>query len=544
VRGSYALSIVVLSGLILGCGKSSSRRDPPGRVGGAAGTTGGSAGTGGGEAGGGGDAPGGSSGSAGNGGTSGSSTGGTAGATEPGTELSLEGSPIYTRVQRLTNAQWERAVTDILRLDAPANLSRDFQEPVAGSTDFTNNEKLLYVDHPTALDLELAAEAAAALATGSPEALAALYAGTDAAGLVRTFGRRAFRRPLTDAEETRYQAIFTLGEDLYGTGFANGASLVVRAMLQSPSFLYRTELGADGAPLSSHEIASKLSFWLLGTTPSDALLDAADQGELAEADAVEAIARDMLEQPAARAVMRDFHGQLFSLARYRSVAKPNVPEFSDALKAELEEASHLFFERIFSEGLGWREVLTANDGFIGPALAPLYAADPPAVGFELRGFGPARAGYFMQVPFLLLNGVDRASDPVQRGVVVAREVLCAAPDTELTDPLGYAFERFDGMGQERELDSGVDTAGSYPFADGVKEFADAQELMQIFAETQQTHACYSKKVVGYALQRDIVETDRPLLDALAGVSSGEAVKELMVALARDPAFRLRQASTP
>jgi hypothetical protein len=543
VRGFYALSLIVLSGLILGCGKSSSRLDSPGRAGGAAGaTTGGSGGTGGTEAGAGGDGSGGS-GNAGNGGTSGSSTGGSAGATEPGTDLLLEGSPIYTRVQRLTNAQWERAVTDILRLGAPANLAQGFPQPVAGTTDFTNNEKLLFVDHPTALDLELAAEAAAALATGSPEALAALYSGTDAAGLVRTLGRRAFRRPLTDTEETRYQAIFALGEDLYGTGFANGASLVIRAMLQSPSFLYRTELGADGAPLDSYEIASKLSFWLLGTTPSDALLDAADQGELADADAVEAVARDMLEQPAAREVTRDFHGQLFGLARYRSVAKPNVPEFSDALNAELEEASHLFFERIFAEGLGWREVLLTSDGFIGPGLAPLYEVDPPA-GFELRSLGPSRAGYFMQVPFLLLNGVDRASDPTQRGIAVAREVLCAAPATELTDPLGYAFERFDGMGQERELDSGVDTAGSFPFADGVKEFADAQELMQIFAETRQTHACYSKKVVGYALQRDVVEADRPLLEALAGVSSGDAVKELMVALARDPAFRLRQGSKP
>ena len=177
----------------------------------------------------------------------------------------LDGSPIYTRMQRLTNGQWERAVTDVLRFASPANLSQGFSIPVSGdATDFANNEKRLFVDQQAELDFEAGSETAAALATGSPDALARLYAGTDAAGFVRTLGRRAFRRPLTTDEEAKYQGIFALGERLYGAGFANGAALVIRAMLQSPKFLYRSELGPAGAPLDGYEIASKLSFWLLG----------------------------------------------------------------------------------------------------------------------------------------------------------------------------------------------------------------------------------------------------------------------------------------
>jgi hypothetical protein len=117
---------------------------------------------------------------------------------------------------------------------------------------------------------------------------------------------------------------------------------------------------------------------------------------------------------------------------------------------------------------------------------------------------------------------------------------------EVIGPLGFAFENFDGMGQEQALDNGkpVDTSGSFAFDDGVKEFADAKELMAILAGNTQVHQCYSKHVSGYALQRDIVESDRPLLESLGAVSQGDSVKELMVALVRDPAFRLRQEGTP
>ena len=524
---------------------------------------------------------GGSSGGAfGQGGSSGIGGGadGAGGSTASGSSsVSLEGSPIYTRVQRLSVPQWQNAVADILRLEATDELGDDFQ-PAVRAGEFTNNERGLFVDVERALDFERGAEAAAALATGSADALSRLYSGTDPSGFVATLGRRAFRRPITADEQAKYEGVFALGEQLYGPGFANGAALVIRAMLVSPHFLYRTELGPAGEPLDGYEAASKLSFWLLGTTPSDTLLDDAASGALDSIDGLESVAREMLEQPGAVAVMRDFHAQAYRLSRYAAVEKPSVPDYDPTATAELAEASSLFFDRVFAQGEGLREILTSSRAFIGPGLAPLYGVDPPE-RMEERELDSSRIGYFMQVPFLTLFSANEQPGTIGRGIALNLEVLCnqlppplpeipRLPEpssgqtnrerieeltagcgdchTRFIDPLGFAFEAFDGIGRHRDLDNGqpVNTAASYPFADGVQAFSNARELMQIMADTTQAHTCYAKKIAGYALQRDLIENDRALLEQLSVVSREESLKETIIALVRDPAFRLRMEGTP
>lgn len=490
--------------------------------------------------------------------------------------VQLDGSPIYTRVQRLTNRQWGHAVSDILRLTEGHELEDRLAAPVLGVTTFDNNEKVLFVDQTNAGDFESAAEAAAAIATGSADALARLSAGEDAESFVRTFGRRAFRRPLAAEEEAKYQAVFARGEELYGAGFANGAALVIRAMLQSPHFLYRTELGAAGAPLTGYELAAKLSFWLLETTPSDSLLDAAGGGQLDSDNGLEAAARDMLEDPRSLAVMRDFHGQLLNIRRYDGLVKTGVQDFQ-SMTTELTLASQAFFDRLYSQEFGLRELLTSQHAYVGPELAPFYGvAAPPEL--ELRDVGAARSGYFMQVPFLMVTGNDAQSDPIRRGLDLQRMLCGALPpppanvptpleprDGETTrerftrytegcgnchavyiDPLGFSLENFDGLGSQRNIDRGqpVDTTGSYPFAEGVKSFADGNELMKIMADSVQVHTCYSKNVTSYALGRDLVERDRSALEALAQVSLTQSLKELVIALVRDPAFRVREEGLP
>jgi hypothetical protein len=488
--------------------------------------------------------------------------------------LDLYGDPIYTRAQRLTNAQWERAVTDILRLPAPPNLAQDFEEPVAGVYDFNNNERVLTVTNSLFASYEVAAETVSALATGSTEALAALAAGDDADTFVRTFGRRAFRRPLSEEEVQRYLVVFARGEELYGAGFENGAAFVVRTMLQSPHFLYRTELGPAGEPLNGYEMASKLSFWLLGTTPSDALLDAAAAGELDTEAGAEATASAMLEQPSALEMIRDLTAQWLRLNQFATIAKPGVPEYTEALNLELEQASYAFFDHLYRENLGLRALLTTTTGFVGAGTAPLYGVEPPASGLEARELGPSRPGYFTQVPFLALNAMNAEPDSIRRGLAIHVGILCGKlppalpeippiPELEagqtnreritaltagcggechnvLVNPLGFAFENFDGMGRERSVDNGrpVDTAGAYPFSAGALEFSGAAELMQILADEPQAHLCYAKKLSGYALQRDIVESDRALLEALAADFTA-STKAIMLSLVRNPAFRHR-----
>ncbi|RYZ07414.1 MAG: DUF1592 domain-containing protein [Myxococcales bacterium] len=492
------------------------------------------------------------------------------------------GAPIYTRAQRLTASQFEHAAIDILRLPATTEL----QTGVAtqpGITTFDNNERALVVDPKNFLAFEEAAERAAALAMASPEARERLYAGTDAAGFVREVGRRAFRRPLSDEEVDRYTGLFARGEALYGAAFENAAPLVIRALLSSPSFLYRTELGPSGEPLSGYEIASKLSFWLRDTTPSDELLDAAAKGELDEPEALVAIARGMLEEPAASSKMLDFHSQLYRLNRFDELTKAGVPAWTDALAIEAKQASQRFFEGIFSENLGLREILTSSRGFVGPLLAPLYMQDAPTA-LEERELGPQRIGYFMQAPPLMLTGVNATPNILQRGADIAQQVLCFTlpsppPDippppslgpgstnrqrtaeytetcglachNELINPLGYAFEGFDGLGAGRDTDKGqpIDASGSFGLSGPVNTFSDARELMNLLAQDPQPYACYGQMLASYALQRDLVPGDMPLIEELGAMgsngSSSSGIQDIALALVRHPTFRLRSEDLP
>jgi hypothetical protein len=108
------------------------------------------------------------------------------------------------------------------------------------------------------------------------------------------------------------------------------------------------------------------------------------------------------------------------------------------------------------------------------------------------------------------------------------------------NPLGYAFEHFDGMGQFRETEPRglpVDSSGSFTFTDGKVDFVDNVDLMTAMANSQQTHLCYAKKLASFALQRDIVESDLPLLTELASVSNAGSTQQVMAELVKSDAFR-------
>src|SRR5690606_23063705 len=123
--------------------------------------------------------------------------------------------------------------------------------------------------------------------------------GTCGRALVGDVGRRLFRRPLAEGELDRYAALAAAGADP-----SAGVATALHAMLVSPAFLYRSELGekADGGRyrLTPHEVATALSYTFLGTTPSDELLDAAASGELATSAGIESWARTLLGDPRAR----------------------------------------------------------------------------------------------------------------------------------------------------------------------------------------------------------------------------------------------------
>ena len=500
-------------------------------------------------------------------------------------KLNLKGSPSYFRVLRLTNDQWTNSVQTVLGLTSPPTQADAFQNAVSGTTDFTNNELVLDIDSRGWSDYQAAAEALAKQVTTDATLLGKLYSGSDGAGFIVAMGRRIYRRPLTAAETASYQKLFDLGPSLSGSqsAFAKGASVVLEAMLQSPYFLYRSELGAVGAPLSAYEMAAKLSLWLRNTTPDDALLDAAGgPGKLDTLDGAAAVAQKMLDEPGARAVMRKFHGEFLHFGKFSQLSKVGVPSYDPKINPELAESSYLFFDRIFSQGLGVKDIFLSTTGFVGPTMAALYGgAAAPASGFAERDLGGVRAGYFQQLPFLVLYGHNDQPDSIHRGVSMSLDVLCAPlgppaanipplPDAKpgqtnrvrvdahtngcgtichnnMINPLGFAFENFDGMGQYREAEKNgsdmlpIDSSGSFDFVDGTKTYENAAALMQVLAADQQTHLCYAKKLAGFGLQRDVVEADLPLLAELSQVSasSNGSVKRVMIDLVKQDAFRTR-----
>jgi len=576
--GRMACVVAPLVAASLGC--SASIGDPglgaaPAATGGASGASGGASGSSGKATGGTGNAVGngGSSGSAGSSGAAGSG-GATVSPAMPQV-VSMLGAPIYSRFLRLTNSQWENSVHDILKLTAATGLSENFQHAVGGTTDFENNERVVYVDDTAWNDFQGAAEAVANQATATDAAAMAIAAGSDKATFIAQFGRRAFRRALTADEVTTYGAIYDQGT-MIATGtvsaFTKGARYVIGAMLQSPHFLYRTEMGDVGSPLSGYEMAAKVSLWLRDSTPTDAMLDAAGAGTFDTAQGAAEQALAMLADPAVATVMRQFNGELYKLALYDSITKVGVPEWSEDMNPEMKEASALFFDRIFSESLGVTDIFTSTVGFVGPLTATLYGLR--AQGTAVKQVETGRAGYYAQVPFLTRQARNNDPDSIHRGTRINLDSLCADPGVpspdlpdipppkanqtnreiiaaltetcgaechgQVINPIGFAFEDFDGMGRQRTMDNGspVVTAGAYPFAEGTLSFANSGELMELIASGTQAHQCWAKKMASYALERDLVESERPMIESLGAVSlAGGSLKDVMLALVKENGFR-------
>lgn len=496
--------------------------------------------------------------------------------------VALNGNPVRSRMVRLTHAQWEHSVRDVLQLDQDPGVSISFTgDPPNGS--FANNERALTVTPNLRLDYQRAAEELSQRVARDPAALARIFPGADSAEFIASFGRRLYRRELTADEQARYLALFDLAPSLFESGDvrADGAQLVIETMLQSPHFIYRTELGDDGAPLSGFEIASKLSFLLRNTTPNDALLEAAASGSLDTPAGVVEMTRQLLEAPDAAETVQRFHGELFGLDRYLSIAKDpaTFPQHDEAINPALARAEELFLDRLFRDGLGLEALLTSTVAYANEELAAFYGVSVSGAELQEVDLGPERPGLFTRLGFLAYNGTLRDPDSIHRGVEINRTMMCsslspppgiipALPTVEpgqtnrervnahtgpgtcgsgchttIINPIGFAFENFDAMGQLRETDNGkpVDTSSEYDFGAGLVPFDGAAELMPMLAASPRAHACYARHLAEFGLGRDIDDQDEVLIDSLqrASVLDGESIKELLMTVVASPEFGQR-----
>jgi hypothetical protein len=442
-----------------------------------------------------------------------------------------------TRFARLSHRQWENTVRDLLRLPAIPGLSARFSTDATGT--FTSGDALSVSDNLRS-DYQTAAEVLAQKVAQDPAALARILppglpaTGKDrAAGFIRDFGRRAYRRPLDDQENQSLAALFAQGPTLIPgvDPFAAGVQLVVEAMLQSPHFLYRTELGTGTGRqrLGDHEIAAKLSYALAGTMPDDDLFTAAGAGALKTDEQVAAQAERLLGKSGDSAVT--FHEELFRLDGITSDLDKDAarfPEFKPAWRDSIRKESNLFLGEIFARGQGLAELLTAPYTFVDATLAALYGVSaPPGGNFARVDLDPKqRAGFLTQIGFLARSG-ETESDPILRGAFINQRLLClemepppgatasiaeppasaktnrarvtaiTSPATcagchhTLINPAGFAFENYDALGRYRTAEGGqpVDAADSYNFASGAKSFANGVEFSRLLAESTEVHQC-------------------------------------------------------
>lgn len=497
---------------------------------------------------------------------------------------------------RLTHGQYDNAIRDLLGVELA--LGRDFlPDPVVGG--FSNNVDQLRVNDRLVRDYQRAAEVVSEALLANPTALATL-AGCEtapddscAAAFVDEFGRRAFRRPLEDDEREIFARIFTNAPGSYetGTDFEQGVALVVEAALQSPSFLYRTELsappeGEGQVALTGYEVASRLSFMLWNSTPDRELLDAADAGELDTPEGIAAHARRMLDDPRAADPIRDFHEQWLGMDHYDALTKDpeTYPGFDGETVAALKEETLAFFQHtILDDGGTFNDLLTSRATWVNDELAAIYGLSGDfGPEFTRAEVDPStRAGFLTHPGFLASHAYYNSTSPIHRGVMIQRQLLCASipsppgdvdlelppfdasirttrqrveahtsPDAcvgchQFINEPGFAFEGYDEMGRIRETENGeaLDTAGELRTLEGSLAFTDALNLIEQLADSPIAEKCYLTQWFRYASGRTDVDADKCTITAMHErlAETGFDVREMLVSLTQTVNFRFRVA---
>lgn len=555
---------MVVAVCLCACTGELSKADGSGASGGATGLGGGSSG-----------------GSEGNNGSGGSST---AAPSEPGQPESGPYVASASLARRLSRVELDNTLEDLLGDDsAPASrlLPEDPYAPY--------DNAYLYQRASAALIDSLAAlaEDVASRAVSEPEMRDRLVpcvpdSADDEAcfrQVVRTLARRAFRRPVEDAEVERYLGLLSFAtEDVpdLETGFDTAVRLLVQAVLMDPEFLYRVEVGSPGdepnvLQLDDHEIAARLSYLLWGTTPDDALLEDAESGQLrSPADRLE-VARRMLQDPRARTQVQRFHAMWLG---YRVV--PHDPALAAAFQ---RETAALVDRVVFDEPQDHAHLLTFAETFIDDTLAEHYGLPLPGEERWVDYGDSGRAGLLSHGSFLSAFGKFSDTSPTQRGILVRERLLCQPiappPPTVMADqppsegdsmckydryaahresascaachsqmdPIGFGLENFDLAGRYREHDEGlpecvIDGQGELP---PYGTFNGPAELAERVLDSGVFPHCIAQQLMTFALGREPTGNEQAELDRLteAMADGGGQLTGLLEAIVGSEAFASR-----
>ena len=580
-----------------------------GMVGGAAGSTGTAGNVGPGAAGTTGPGNAGSTGTAGDQGTGTAGTSGSTGAggsgptvTPPRQALAApsactSAAPGPRKLWRLTAAQFTASIRAIFSDTAgAAPVATVFSDPT--NLGFSIDANALLVQGLNASQLQDNAEAIAAWAASANKlslfATCTTKDSTCGTKFIQGFGRRAFRATLaaSDSRIADYLTIF-----MAGSSFADGAQAVISAMLQSPYFLYRSELGAQSAStftLTPFEVATELAYLLTGTTPDDTLLSAADSvaaGSLTLSSMIDQQATRLLATSAATnatAVMGFMTGWLGLDRLYTTAHDDTVFMLSKALRDDMNNESQSLLMEAFNGGGSMASVLTADHTFLNAELATFYGLPTSGLSTTFKSV-PLPAGSGRDPGLLatgtILNGYARpdTSSPTQRGHMVRSRMLCqevmppppnldttfhpsTTPETTrdhfvnsheagacygchaLMDWVGFGFEHYDGWGRYRTTENNLpiddsvtvfnDPRGASPMLKGL---SGTNGLAAYLAASDDVKRCMQRYWTYFAYGASTWSQDACTYDAIyqEASSNGFALKSTLMAIVHAKTFTQR-----
>jgi len=408
--------------------------------------------------------------------------------------------------------------------------------------------------------------------------------------IIATLARRAYRRPVTDADLEGPLSLYRDGAR--AGGFESGIELAVRGILVSPNFLFRFEAQPASAVaetpyrISDLELATRLSFFLWSTIPDDELLDLAGQETLREPSILQEQVRRMLADPRSQALVDNFAGQWLHI-RNVATLQPS-PEllfhFDDGLRNAFERETQLFFDSIIRENRSVLDLLDADYTFLNERLATHYGI-PGVHGARFRRVSlPAdsvRRGLLGQGS--ILTGTSRANrtSPVIRGKWILDNILGAPPPPpppdvpdleEVRDPrkvlpireqmaahranpvcaschaqmdqLGFALENFDAIGEWREIyPSGVPIDPSAKFPDGTTFAGPAELRAVLLSHSDDFLTTVTDRLLTYALGRGLEATDAPVVREIKGAAARDdyAFASLIQGIVASAPFQMRMA---
>ena len=484
-------------------------------------------------------------------------------------------------LRRLTNSELESSIGDIFPTIkaigwAGVKLGVD---PVS-HMGFGNDAQVLQVNQQTAQEILDTAEDVATYVTNAgilPLVLPCSTFTPDrtcATTFVRDTGRRLFRRPLADSERNDYLGLYDSVKAK--ADFASAIKWTLVAMIESPHSIYRSELGVadgDGYGLTQHELASELSYTFSGTTPSVALLDKADRGELSTPDVLLTEAKALLATPRGQEVVRQLFRSWFRYERAATVTRPDVPNYFTVRNSLVEETKRFIDQVVLTDRGGINQLLTANYTFLDPMLVTHYGYGAAGAGF-VRTQRPAQwgIGVLAQGSILAANAQAQGSSPTQRGLLVFEKLLCSVrpeppknipplppimPGQRTTrdryesqhavgscafchkqfDPIGFTFEHFDEVGRYRKDEKGLainDSGRAMTPTDEVRIEATGQvDLVQKLAARDDVHGCAADMMAAFAyglsegqprclvtkLRPNLTSGDQSVLDYLTGLTA-------------------------